>query len=168
MSRFKKMHVDISQKTGQRQKNFFLTRTKQMTGATTSWSAASGRPGWKRPRRRRGFCALPLTQQLVHRIFMIIPNTQADTSPQFYVREVGTRLETFSSRPPLTDLPTPARFSLNRLHGPDDGLRFLLSRCSVNTSRASRPHRSASSPDCFTALPVALKCFCCREKAEME
>lgn len=81
---------------------------------------------------------------------------------------VRTRLETFSPRPPLTDLPTPARFSLNRLHEPDNGLRFLLSRCSVNTSRASRPHRSASSPDCFTARPAALKCFYCWELAEME
>lgn len=34
-------------------------------------------------------------------------------------------------------------------------------------SRAPRPHRSASTLDCFSAQPAALKCFCCCENVQM-
>lgn len=60
-----------------------------MTGATNSFGAASGRPGWngRRHRRRQGFCVLPLTQQLVHRIFMTDSDTKADFFQQSSVFE---------------------------------------------------------------------------------
>lgn len=130
---------------------------QEPAGARPSWGSASGRPGWKGPRCRWGFRAsvtsepTACTHNIYNRFRRIFQRVQSSRARRCWDWPLHT-----------------CSISLARPHGLAGGLRFLLRCCSANVSRGPRPHRSASTLDCFAAQSVALKCFYCCENVQME